>query len=158
MSSGLEIRSGARRLTALALLTFLVFIPAAVIVSRAPAEWQFASARSRGSGSLRIKSNHVSRLYPGAKRKLILTLHNNSKHGVRIRTVRVRDLGTTKRGCAPNRRNLRISRQKSHAFSIRPHGTSRVVFLLTMPNTVANACQQAVFDLRYTALVEKSAQ
>jgi hypothetical protein len=151
MAGGLEVRSRARRLTALALLAFLVFIPAAFIVARAPAGWQLATERSRSSGSLRIKSNRVTGLYPGAKRKLILTLHNpNSKRSVWIRGVRVRDLGTTKRGCAPVRRNLRIRRQKPRAFRIRPGGTRRVVFVLTMPNTVANACKQAVFHLGYS--------
>jgi hypothetical protein len=158
MVSGLELGSRARRLTALALLTFLVCIPAAVVAARAPAGWQYATASSHGTGLLRIEGNRVEKLYPGAQRKLMLTLKNNSKHAVRVLNVRVRDLGTTKRGCAPSRRNLRISRQRSHAFRLRPGGARSVVFALTMPNSVANACQQAVFDLRYETLIGKSAR
>jgi adenylosuccinate synthase len=109
-------------------------------------------------GLLRIRSNRVSNLYPGAKRTITLTVHNNSNHAVRVRALRVRDLGTTKRGCAPTRRNLAIRRQSSRAFRLRSGGSRRVVFLLTMPNTVANACQGAVFDLRYKALLETSAR
>jgi len=158
MASGFELSSRASRLTALALLTFVVCIPAAVVAARAPAGWQVATASSSGAGSLRIRSNRVSNLYPGAKRKLTLTIHNNSKHAVRVRAVRVRDVGTSKRGCAPSRRNLRIRRQKPRAFRLRSGASGRVVFLLTMPNTVANACQRAVFDLRYKALLGTSAR
>ena len=155
MPSDLEVGSRARRLTVLALLTFVVCIPATVVVVGGAAGWQFATASSRGTSSLRIKSNRVTKLYPGAQRKLILTLKNNSKHAVRVRSVRVRDHGTSKRGCAPTRRNLRITRQKARAFRIRRAGSHRVVFLLTMPSTVADACQEAVFDLRYQALLGK---
>jgi hypothetical protein len=155
MASGLELGSRASRLTALALLTFVVCIPAAVVAARAPAGWQFATASSHGTASLRIKSNRVGELYPGAERKLILTLHNNSRHVVRVRRLQVRDLGTTKAGCAPTSRNLTIRRQTPRAFRLRPGATRRVVFLLGMPNTVADACQKAVFDLRYRALLGK---
>jgi hypothetical protein len=158
MASGLDLGSRARRLTALALLTFVVCIPAALVAARAPAGWQLATASSRGTGSLRIKSNRVSNLYPGAERKLTLTIRNNSKHAVRVRALRVRDVGTTKRSCVPTRRNLRIRRQKPGAFRLRSGARRRVAFLLTMPNTVADACQGAVFDLRYKALLETSAR
>jgi len=158
MASGFELSSRASRLTALALLTFVVCIPAAVVAAKTPAGWQVATASSRGTGSLRIRSNRISNLYPGAKKKLTLIIHNNSKHAVRIRALRVRDLGTTKRGCAPTRRNLTIRRQKSRAFRLGSGASRRVLFLLTMPNTVANACQGAVFDLRYKALLETSAR
>jgi hypothetical protein len=158
MASGFELGSRASRLTALALLTFVVCIPVAVVAARAPAGWQVATASSRGTGSLRIRSNRISNLYPGAKRKLTLIIHNTSKHAVRVRALRVRDVGTTKRGCAPTRRNLRIRKHKPRAFRLRSGGSRRVVFLLTMPNTVANACQKAVFDLRYKALLETSAR
>jgi hypothetical protein len=158
MASGFELGSRASRLTALALLTFVVCIPAAVVAARAPAGWQAATASSRGTGSLRIKSNRVGNLYPGAKRKLTLTIHNNSNHAVRVRALRVRDLGTAKPGCAPTPRNLRIRGQQPRAFRLRSGASRRVVFLVTMPNTVANACQGAVFHLRYKALLETSAR
>jgi hypothetical protein len=158
MASGFELGSRASRLTALALLTFVVCIPAAVVAARAPAGWQVATASSRGTGSLLITSNRVGNLYPSAKRNLTLTIHNNSKHAVPVRALRVRDFGTTKPGCAPTRRNLTIRREKPRAFRLRPGAERRIVFLLTMPNTVANACQGAVFKLRYDALLGTSAR
>jgi hypothetical protein len=139
-------------LTALALLTFIVAIPEGLIATRAGAGWLPATTSSRNSGAVRITSKRVGSLYPGAKRTLILTLRNrNSKHGVEVRRVRVRTVGTTKRGCAPARRNLRIRQPRARMFRIRPRGVRRVTALLTMPNTVADACQGAVFKLRYSA-------
>jgi hypothetical protein len=152
MARGFEVGSRAGRLTALALLTFAVSIPAAVLAGRTPAGWQPGAARQEGHGSVPITSNRISGLYPGARKTLTLTLHNfDSRHGIVVRRVRVRDLGTTKRGCAPSRRNLRIHQPPARAFRIRARGTRRVTALLTMPNTVANACQRAVFTLGYTA-------
>ena len=150
MASGLEVRSRASRLSALALLTIAVSIPAALLADRAPAGWQLAYATSHGSGPVRISSNHIRGFYPGAKRNLTLTLHNlDRRHGVLVRRVRVRDVRTTKRGCAPSRRNLRIRQNGLHDFRIRAGGTGRITVVLTMPNTVANACQHAVFKLQY---------
>ena len=157
MASGFELGSRASRLTALALLTFVVCIPVAVVAARAPAGWQVATASSRGTGSLRIRSNRISNLYPGAKRKLTLTIHNNSKHAVRIRALRVRDVGR-RSAAAPH--SAQSEDPQAEASRVPPpiRRSRRVVFLLTMPNTVANACQKAVFDLRYKALLETSAR
>ncbi len=152
MVCGLKVGSRARRLTALALLTFMAAILAGAIAKRAGAGWLPATTSSRDSGAVRITSKRVGNLYPGARRVLILKLRNpNPKHGVDVRRVRVRNVGTTKRGCAPVRRNLRIRQPRARTIRIRPRGVRRVTALLTMPNTVANACQGAVFKLRYSA-------
>jgi hypothetical protein len=148
----MNVGSRARRLTALALLTFMVAIPAGVVARRAGAGWLPATTSSHGSGAVRITSKPVGGLYPGAKRTLILTLRNrNSKYGIEVRRVRVRNVGTTKRGCAPARRNLGIRQPRIQMLRIRPRGVRRVAALLIMPNTVADACQGAVFKLRYSA-------
>jgi hypothetical protein len=139
-------------LTALALLTFMAAIPAGVIARRAGAGWLPATTSSRNSGAVRITSKRVDSLYPGAKRTLILTLRNpNPKHGIEVRRVRVRNVGTSKRGCAAGRSNLRIRQPRARMFRIRPRGVRKVTALLTMPNTVADACQGAVFKLRFSA-------
>jgi hypothetical protein len=155
MASRLEVQSRAGRLSALALLTIAVSIPAVLFADRAPAGWQLAFVSSHGSGPVRISSNHISGLYPGTKRKLTLTLHNLDRtHSVLVRRVRVREVGTTRRGCAPSRRNLRIRQQNGlHDFRIRAGGTRRITVVLTMPNTVATACQRARFKLQYRAQI-----
>jgi hypothetical protein len=152
MTRELKLNSRAGRLIALALLTLAVAIPSSVFAGRAGAGWQLATTRSRDAGAVRITSNSIDGLYPAAKRTLLLTLHNpDSKRAVRVRWVRVRDVRTTKDGCAPTNRNLRIRQPRARLFSIRPRGTKRVKALLVMPSSVANACQGAVFQLRYRA-------
>jgi hypothetical protein len=150
-----RLKNGSRaRLFALALLTFVACSVAAVIAAKAPAGWRPASAKSRAFGPVRGTSNGVRGLYPGAKKTLTLTLRNSDpKRAVVVRRVRVRDVGTTARGCAPSRRNLRIRDPRFRVFRLRP-GRSRHVFArLTMPNTVVNACQGAVFRLRYSVVI-----
>jgi hypothetical protein len=154
MASRLDVRSRASRLSALALLTIAVSIPAVLFADRAPAGWQLAYVRSHGSGPVHISSNHISGFYPGVTRKLTLTLHNLDRaHSVLVRRVRVRAVGTTRRGCAPSRRNLRIRQNSLHDFRIRARGTRTITVVLTMPNSVANACQRALFKLQYRAQI-----
>jgi hypothetical protein len=128
-------------------------IAAAALSGRgAVAPWQPAAARSEGSGRVRITSKRVVGLYPGARKRLILTLRNrDTRHSVRIRRIRVDDVGTTRRGCAPSQRNLRIRQYRGRMLTVPPRGRRRVVVRLTMPYTVANACQRATFKLRYSA-------
>ena len=96
-------------------------------------------------------SRHVG-LYPGVSKELILTLHNSDrKYSVLVRRVRVRDIATTSAGCAPARRNLTIRLHRGAPVRIPPGRTRRVTALLSMPDTVSNACQRATFRLRYTA-------
>jgi hypothetical protein len=153
MASRLE--SGSRaRLFALALLTFAACLAAVVVVAKAPAGWRPASAKSRGHGPVRVKSNRVSGLYPGANKTLILTLRNSDRnHDVVVRRMRVRDAATTRRGCAPSSRNLGIRNPRFGAFRLGPGRSRHVRVRLTMPNTVATACQGAVFRLRYGVVI-----
>lgn len=143
------------RLSALALLTFALGFAAVVIAGKAPAGWRPASARSHAAGRVRVTGTTVRGLYPGAVKPLILTLRNSdSRHPVVVRGVRVRDAATTKRGCTASRRNLRIRQPRLRVFAIRPGRSRRVVASLTMPRTVANACQGAIFRLRYGVVVK----
>ena len=151
MAAGSTASGRARRLVLLVLLALAA--TAAVLGARAAfAHWQPATTQGEASGRVRITSNRVVDLYPGARRKLILILRNRDRrHGVAVRRIRVRDIATTKRGCGPSRRNLRIRQFRGPVMRIPARGTRRAVVRLTMPYTVANACQRAVFTLRYTA-------
>jgi hypothetical protein len=153
MASRLSTGSRAR-LSALALLTICACSAAGVIAAKAPAGWRPASARSHAFRPVHVTSNPVRGLYPGAMKTLILTLRNSDrKHSVDVRRVRVRDAATTKPGCKASRTNLRIRQPSFRAFRLGPSGRRRVVTRLTMPNTVANACQGAVFRLRYSVVM-----
>src|SRR6476646_7921691 len=99
----------ARRLTALALLAIVIALPVGLAARRASAGWLPATASGRGAGPLGIRSDRTRGLFPGVKRTLALTSRNrDSKHAIVVRRVRVRVVGTTKRGCRASRRNLRI--------------------------------------------------
>jgi hypothetical protein len=135
----------------LALLALSLTGPAVVLGDRTGAAgWQLVPSGS--SPLVRITDNPVTDLYPGVSKELILTLHNTDpKHGIVVRHIRIRDIATTKRGCAPTRRNLAIRQYKGAPLRI-PRGRTRTVsVLLSMPNTVSDACQRATFSLRYTA-------
>ncbi len=135
----------------LALLALPLTIPAAVFGARTGAGgWQLVPDKT--SPLVRITDNHVIGLYPDVSKELILTLQSSDpKHGIVVRHVRVHDVGTTRRGCAPARRNLAIRQYKGAPIRIPPGQTRSVSVLLTMPNTVSDACQRATFRLRYTA-------
>src|SRR5580765_3628238 len=149
----------ARRLTALALLAFVIALPVGLAARRASAGWLPATANGHGTGSLEIRSNRIRGLFPGAKRTLTLTLHNSdSKHALVVRRVRVRNVGTTKRSCRASRRNLWIRQPHMKTVTIGPRRSRKVHALLSMPNTVASACQGAAFKLRYTAQVRRRGQ
>jgi hypothetical protein len=151
MVVGSELWSRARYVALLALLA--VSATGGLLGGRhAFARWQPAATRSESSGRVRIASNRVTGLYPGVSRHLILTLHNtNSRRSVSVRRIDVDDRGTTKRRCAPVARNLTIHQYTGAAIRLPAGGARSVSVLLTMPSTVANACQRAVFRLHYSA-------
>jgi hypothetical protein len=149
------LRRRASRIGLLALLGITLAAPAAVFGKQlAPPRWHaVASANSR---SIRIVSKPVTGLYPGARKDLILTLRNpNRNRSIWIRRLRVRDVATTRRGCAPSPWNLRIRQYAGPAIRIPAGGTQRVRVLLAMPNTVADACQRATFQLHYSLQARK---
>ena len=146
-----QVWSRVGRIIVLALLALSLTGPAVVLGERSGAAgWQLVPSGS--SPLVRITDNPVSGLYPGVSKELILTLHNSDpKHGIVVRRVRVRDIATTNSGCAPARRNLAIRQYKGAPVRIPPGQTRTVSALLSMPNTVSDACQRATFKLRYTA-------
>ena len=146
-----QVWSRVGRIIVLALLALSLTGPAVVLGERSGAAgWQLVPSGS--SPLVRITDNPVTGLYPGVSKELILTLHNTDpKHDIVVRHVRIRDIATTKRGCAPTRRNLTIRQYKGAPLRIPPGRTRTVTALLSTPNTVSDACQQATFKLRYTA-------
>jgi hypothetical protein len=152
MPLGEQAWSRVSRIIVLALLALSLAGPAVLLGDRtAAAGWQLVPSGS--SPLVRITSNRVTTgLYPGVSKELILRLQNSDpKHAIVVRRVRVRDIATTNRGCAPSRRNLAIRQHKGAPVRIPPGQTRTVSALLSMPNTVADACQRATFKLRYTA-------
>jgi hypothetical protein len=137
------VQSRVSRLAVLALLALPLGVGAAA------GGWQPVP---RGATGVRITGNRVVGLYPATRKELHLTLHNsNRSHSVLADRLRVRDIGTSKKGCRPSRRNLAIRQYGGAPIRIPPSGARKVTVFLYMPNTVAQACQRAVFRLRYSA-------
>jgi hypothetical protein len=146
-------RSRAGRAALLALLAGAA-VAGVLGAQGALAGWHAAAASGHGGARLRIDSKPVPGLYPGATRNLTLMVHNRDRHrSVLVYRLRVRNTATSRRGCAASRRNLAIRQYAGRPFAIAARGTRRVVVRLAMPYTVANACQHAVFRLRYSARV-----
>jgi len=135
----------------LALLALPLTLPAAAFGETTGAGgWQLVPSRS--SSLVRITDNHVSGLYPGVSKELILTLQSSDhRHSIVVRRVRVRDVATSNRGCAPTRRNLTIRQYRGAPIRIPPGQSRTATVLLVMPNTVSVACERATFRFRYRA-------
>lgn len=144
-------RTRASRIGLLALFVFPLAAPAAVLAEQlAPPRWH--AVPSRSSGRISIVGNRVEGLYPGASTDLILTVRNPYRNrSISIRGLRVRDVATTKRGCAPTALNLEIRQYAGPPLRIAAGRTRTLPILLTMPKTVADACQRATFELRFSA-------
>ena len=148
------LRARASRIGLLALFAFPVAAPAAVLGEQLVAPPRWHSVTSGGSGATPIASNRVTGLYPGATKDLILNLRNpNRSHSIRLRRLRIRDVATTRHGCAPSSRNLEIRQYTGPPISIAARGNQSVTVQLTMPNTVVDACQHATFKLHFSARV-----
>jgi hypothetical protein len=135
----------------LALLALPLTLPAAAFGETTGAGgWHLVPSRT--SPLVRITGNRVRGLYPGVSKELILTLQSSDhRHNIVVRRVRVRDIATSNRRCAPTRRNLAIRQYKGAPIRIPPGQARRVTVLLVMPNTVSVACERVMFSLRYTA-------
>jgi hypothetical protein len=135
----------------LALLALPLTLPAAAFAETiGTGGWHLAPSRT--SPLVRITGNRISGLYPGVSKELILTLQSSDhRHSIVVRRVRVRDIATSNRRCAPTGRNLAIRQYKGAPIRIPPGQARRVTVLLVMPNTVSIACERAMFSLRYTA-------
>jgi hypothetical protein len=151
MHVGSDPSSRARNVTLLALLALFVAI-AAMGSGCAFKQWGTASAQVIGGARVQIASTRVIGLYPGAQRRLLLVLGNgDARRSAFVGRILVSVVSTTKTGCAPTAQNLRVNPYVGPQLTIPPHSTRRLMLDVTMPNTVSNACQQAIFNLRYTA-------
>jgi hypothetical protein len=146
-----QTSSRVSRISVLALLGLPLTVPGAVLAERAgPTGWQLVPTRT--SPLVRITSDPVLGLYPGVSKDLTLTLHNSvARRSVIVSRIHVRDVATTKTGCAASPLDLVIRQHQGGSVRIPPGRTRAVTAILAMPNTVSDACQQARFKLRYTA-------
>ena len=108
---------------------------------------------SDGHYSFAIRATPVAGLYPGADRRLVLTLDNPYPFALVVTDMRARLVSTSNPGCAPVSTNLElrpytgrlplsVAADDSHAGGTVP---------LHMPNSVVDACQAATFTIALDA-------
>ncbi|GIJ51276.1 hypothetical protein Val02_81620 [Virgisporangium aliadipatigenens] len=95
----------------------------------------------------------VTGLYPGATKPMKLVIVNPTRFDLRIESLAGTVRSTTRPGCAPTPTNLVVRPRVGPptlpmtvpAYQRREAGS----VTLYMPNTVADACQGTVFDIRF---------
>jgi hypothetical protein len=108
---------------------------------------------SDGTFAFTVRATPVEGLYPGARRKLNLTLTNPYKFDLQMTAMRAELVSTSKPGCAPTSVNLDVQPYTGTLPTKIPARDSRETgaIPLHMPNSVANDCQKAVFTIQVTA-------
>lgn len=114
--------------------------------------WQ-ADRRNDRPQPIEIRVSTAGALYPGARRKVSLTIINPNAFPVKVRTIRGRIKSASHRGCAPLATNLEIQPYAGRLPLTVPARSRRDAGQLGiyMPNSVVDACQRARFVIRVEA-------
>ena len=114
--------------------------------SIALANWQ-ADGRHHRPQPIEIRVSTTGNLYPGARRKVRLTIINPNVFPVKVRMIRGRVKSTSRRGCAPLPTNLEVRPYSSRLpLTVGPRSRRDAGSLdIFMPNSVVDACQRARF-------------
>jgi hypothetical protein len=113
---------------------------------------------SRGTGyGFHISGTAVSGLYPGATRRIDLTFANPYLTAIEVRSVTGRLVSTSKRGCGPIPVNLQVLPYGGRLPTTVPARSRKSSGHLDvhMPNSVADACQNATFMIELTGVATK---
>ncbi|WP_285471460.1 hypothetical protein [Actinoplanes sp. NBRC 101535] len=103
--------------------------------------------------SFDVSSTPVVDLHPGAAKRTRLTFANPYPFSISVRSVGAAVASTSKRSCKPAAANLRIGQYLgSLPLNVPARGRRSAGELeVTMPNSVADACQRTTFQLKITA-------
>lgn len=116
---------------------------------------QSGGARQPGVGGITVTG-----LHPGAKRQMIIEVKNPQRFPISLTAVSGHLVATSRPGCKPEYANLIVGRyagKPALPLTIAAGKQIRIGYLpITMPRTVANACQGATFTLRINATARKA--
>jgi hypothetical protein len=117
---------------------------AATVLTGAAAQGSSGSGRHRVASTFTLRG-HVVELYPGARTRLVIAVHNRGRRSVRVRsiTTRVRD---AKPGCSA--KNLRVAAFRGRLRVGAGRWRTVSVSVRMLPTTPV-ACQGAVFPLAF---------
>lgn len=94
-------------------------------------------------------SGSITGLYPGAHPNLPILITNQNNQDIKVTQVQITVTSTNKAGCAPATSNLLPTNYTGPGVVVHANSSSTIYLPITMPNTVANACQDATFQLSY---------
>jgi hypothetical protein len=109
-------------------------------------------------GAFEIRASPAGQLYPGATRKLGLTIINPNPFPIEVRTIKGRLASTSRAGCQPIPANLEI-RPYDGRLPLVVRGLSRRdagQLAIHMPNTVVDGCQRARFVIHINSSATKA--
>jgi hypothetical protein len=92
-------------------------------------------------------SGHIDGLYPGAVKPLPVKLKSNYPFPIRVRSVRAR-ISDGGFGCPKEK--LAVTRWTG-LLRVRPHSSRHIALQAALSPSALNACQGAVFPLRFKA-------
>jgi hypothetical protein len=88
---------------------------------------------------------HVGGLYPGARKKLTIVVHNGTARPLRVRSIRTR-VRDASRKCRA--RNVRVAPYRG-SLRLRPHQWRRVTVRVRMLRSAPSTCQKKTFRLEF---------
>ncbi|MEU4618913.1 hypothetical protein AB0G04_02880 [Actinoplanes sp. NPDC023801] len=113
-----------------------------------------------GAFSFEVTGSPMEKFHPGAVRRTRVTIANPYPFAIRVRQVDARVTGSSKWRCRPTAANLTIGGYLgSLPLTVPAYGRKTAgEFEVTMPHTVADACQRATFRLAFSAGAERAAR
>jgi hypothetical protein len=96
----------------------------------------------------------VTALYPGAP--LTVKVTNPYSFPIKLGPVTTRVRSSNRPGCTGSATNLTVAVAGSRGLPIGARGSKTIVLHVTMPSTVANACQGARFALSFSARASRA--
>jgi hypothetical protein len=119
-------------------------VVAATALTGAAASGYPGSHKGRARARFTLRG-HVAGLYPGASKRLVVAVHNRARRPLRVRSITTH-VGNASAGC--RRANLRVSAFRGRLL-VGPGRTRRVALRARMREASPDACQGAVFPLRF---------
>lgn len=111
------------------------------------------SSGNNSPGKAFTISGSVQGLFPGATTKLFLTVNNPNNQAMTVTALSATLTSVSgASGCAATASNLTISPYTGGTFDVAANGSAVSVgyIPLTLPSSVANACQDAMYNLTYS--------
>lgn len=121
-----------------------LLLAAGALFGTAAALGALGASHRRNAAGFKL-SGHVTGLYPGQRRRLVIVVRNRGSQALRVRrvTTRVRDAS---RACKA--KNLRVAAFHG-TLRVAGHRSRRIVVRASMRADSPTACQGAVFHLAF---------